>query len=124
MDGNLNREEMTKDLESMKEVGIGVPRGPVDFMSEEWQDMYVHAVREAEVITANNNQAWQEFPWSMKSQSDWALAHGVNRFVYQTFAHKPLGEEHRPGMTMGQYFTEPLPSGLLGPVSINTVMTE
>ncbi|MGC9355092.1 MAG: glycosyl hydrolase, partial [Mariniphaga sp.] len=58
MDGNLNREEMTKDLESMKqagisnliflEVGIGVPRGPVDFMSEAWQDLYVHAVREAE----------------------------------------------------------------------------
>lgn len=49
---------MTKDLESMKEVGInnliflevgiGVARGPVDFMSEEWQDLYVHAVREAE----------------------------------------------------------------------------
>lgn len=58
MDGNLNREEMTRDLESMKEaginnlifleVGIGVPRGSVDFMSEEWQDLYVHAVREAE----------------------------------------------------------------------------
>jgi hypothetical protein len=58
MDGNLSREEMTKDLESMKEVGIsnliflevgiGVPRGPVDFMSEQWQDLYVHAVREAE----------------------------------------------------------------------------
>ena len=58
VDGNLNRDEMTKDLESMKEVGIsnlvflevgiGVPRGPVDFMSEEWQDLYVHAVREAE----------------------------------------------------------------------------
>ena len=60
MDGNLSREEMTKDLESMKkvgisnliflEVGIGVPRGPVDFMSDEWQDLYVHAVREAEQI--------------------------------------------------------------------------
>ena len=58
MDGNLSREGMTKDLESMKEagisnlifleVGIGVPRGPVDFMSEEWQDLFVHAVREAE----------------------------------------------------------------------------
>ncbi|HSM46927.1 MAG TPA: glycosyl hydrolase, partial [Draconibacterium sp.] len=58
MDGNLSREEMTKDLESMKEVGIsnliflevgiGVPRGPVDFMSVEWQELYVHAVREAE----------------------------------------------------------------------------
>ena len=58
MDGNLSKEAMTKDLESLKEagmnnlifleVGIGVPRGPVDFMSEEWQDLYLHAVREAE----------------------------------------------------------------------------
>jgi (4-O-methyl)-D-glucuronate---lignin esterase len=58
MDGNLSREGMTKDLESMKEagisnlifleVGIGVPRGPIDFMSKEWQDLFVHAVREAE----------------------------------------------------------------------------
>jgi hypothetical protein len=58
MDGNLSRDEMTKDLESIRdvgirnliflEVGIGVPRGPVDFMSEEWQDLYVHAVRQAE----------------------------------------------------------------------------
>ena len=57
----------------------------------------------AEVFTSNNNEAWQEYPWSMKDQSDWALALGVNRFVYHTFAHKPLGDEHRPGMTMGQY---------------------
>ena len=58
MDGNLSRTEMTKDLESMKavginnliflEVGIGVPRGPIGFMSEQWQELYVHAVREAE----------------------------------------------------------------------------
>ena len=57
----------------------------------------------AEVFTSSNNEAWQEYPWSMKDQSDWALALGVNRFVYHTFAHKPLGEEHRPGMTMGPY---------------------
>jgi len=62
-----------------------------------------HPIVGAEVFTSNNNEAWQEYPWSMKSQSDWALAHGVNRFVYHTFAHKPLGEEHRPGMTMGPY---------------------
>ncbi len=57
----------------------------------------------AEVFTSNNREAWQEYPWSMKDQSDWALALGVNRFVYHTFAHKPLGDEHRPGMTMGPY---------------------
>jgi hypothetical protein len=63
----FDRQEMTKDLESMKEVGIsnliflevgiGVPRGPVDFMSEQWQDLYVHAVREAERL-GNKNIAW------------------------------------------------------------------
>jgi hypothetical protein len=57
----------------------------------------------AEVFTSNNNEAWQQYPWAMKNQSDWALAMGVNRFVYHTFAHKPLGDEHRPGMTMGPY---------------------
>ena len=55
----------------------------------------------AEVFTANSREAWQQYPWSMKDQSDWALALGVNRFVYHTFAHKPLGDEYRPGMTMG-----------------------
>ncbi len=62
-----------------------------------------HPLVGAEVFTSNNREAWQEYPWSMKDQSDWALAHGINRFVYHTFAHKPLGEEHRPGMTMGPY---------------------
>jgi len=62
-----------------------------------------HPVVGAEVFTSNNKQAWQLYPGNMKNQSDWALAHGINRFVYHTFAHKPLGEEHRPGMTMGRY---------------------
>jgi len=62
-----------------------------------------HPVVGAEVFTSNNKEAWQEYPWSMKDQSDWALALGVNRFAFHTFAHKPLGEEYRPGMTMGPY---------------------
>ena len=58
MDGNLNREEMVADLESMKEGGIGnliflevdvgVPRGPVKFMSDRWQDLFANAVHHAE----------------------------------------------------------------------------
>lgn len=58
MDGNLSREGMTADLEAMKQGGIGgaimlevslngIPRGPVDFMSEEWQELTTHAIREA-----------------------------------------------------------------------------
>jgi len=58
MDGNMNAEAMTKDLESMKKVGIahvlflevnvGVPRGPIDFLSEKWLQLFKHAIRECE----------------------------------------------------------------------------
>lgn len=57
MDGNQTRECMEADLKAMRkaglskalflEVDIGVPRGPVAFMSAEWQDNFVHAVRTA-----------------------------------------------------------------------------
>lgn len=56
MDGNLSKSGMTADLESMKEAGIanvvflevnvGVPRGPVDFLSEKWLELFKHAVDE------------------------------------------------------------------------------
>jgi len=58
MDGNLTREGMTADLEAMRragiggatflEVNIGIPRGPVDFMSLQWQDLFAHAMSEAD----------------------------------------------------------------------------
>ena len=58
MDGNLSKEGMTADLESMQsagiggviimEVDVGIPRGPVKFMSEEWCALFAHAVEEAE----------------------------------------------------------------------------
>jgi len=55
----------------------------------------------AEAFTATDQ--WQQYPWSMKNQGDWAFCMGINRFVFHTFAHKPLGDEYRPGMTMGPY---------------------
>jgi len=57
----------------------------------------------AEAFTAGSQENWQQYPGSMKNQGDWAFCMGINRFVYHTFAHKPLGEKHRPGMTMGPY---------------------
>jgi hypothetical protein len=58
MDGNLSREGMTADLESMRaagigsvlflEVDVGVPRGNVRFMSEEWINLFKHARNECE----------------------------------------------------------------------------
>jgi hypothetical protein len=55
----------------------------------------------AEAFTGRDQ--WLQYPWSMKNQGDWAFCMGINRFVYHTFAHKPLGDEYRPGMTMGPY---------------------
>ena len=55
----------------------------------------------AEAFTGQDQ--WRQYPGSMKNQGDWAFAMGINRFVYHTFAHKPLGDEYRPGMTMGPY---------------------
>ncbi len=60
MDGNQTREAMTTDLEAMHEAGLrkalflevnlGLPRGPVDFMSEKWQENFAHAVRHADQL--------------------------------------------------------------------------
>lgn len=58
MDGNLSREGLTADLEAMAvagiggaiflEVGIGIPQGPVRFMSPQWRELFTHAAREAD----------------------------------------------------------------------------
>jgi len=85
MDGNITREALTDDLESMKDAGIGyvlflevnkgVPRGKVDFLSEEWQDLYVHAVRESErlgiriILGSGPGWAGSGGPWVKPEQS-------------------------------------------------------
>ncbi len=85
MDGNLNGKEMTADLESMKaaglgnlvflEVDIGMPKGPVRFMSEPWQERFVQTVRDAERlgidITLGIGPGWcgSGGPWVKPEQS-------------------------------------------------------
>lgn len=85
MDGNLSKEGMTADLESMKEEGIGsvlflevnvgVPRGKVDFLSEEWKTLFAHAVHECErmgiEMTLGVGPGWTGSggPWVKPSQS-------------------------------------------------------
>jgi hypothetical protein len=39
----------------------------------------------------------------MKNQSDWALAIGINSFMFHTFQHQPLGDDVKPGMSMATY---------------------
>jgi len=85
MDGNISRKGMTEDLESMKQAGIGsviflevnvgIPRGPVTFLSEEWQDLFKHAVKEAErlgiSLTLGSGPGWAGSggPWVEPAQS-------------------------------------------------------
>lgn len=85
MDGNLNGKEMTADLESMKsaglgnlvflEVDVGIPKGPVKWMSEQWQELFVQTVRDAERlgidITLGIGPGWcgSGGPWVKPEQS-------------------------------------------------------
>ena len=85
MDGNLSKESITKDLESMKkagigyvtflEVNVGVPRGKIDFFSDEWKDCFVHAVNECERLgigmTLGIGPGWNGSggPWVQGGQS-------------------------------------------------------
>ncbi len=57
----------------------------------------------AEAFTAGSDEAWKKYPGNMKNQTDWALALGINRFFFHTFAHKSYGDKYLPGMTMGPY---------------------
>ncbi|BCM93990.1 hypothetical protein IAD21_05885 [Abditibacteriota bacterium] len=85
MDGNFTREGITADMEAMQrsgiggvifmEVNVGIPRGPVQFMSPEWQQLFKHAVSEAErlglQITLNGGPGWTGSggPWVKPDQS-------------------------------------------------------
>ncbi|RPJ22317.1 MAG: hypothetical protein EHM35_18355, partial [Planctomycetaceae bacterium] len=85
MDGNISREGITADLEAMQQAGIGgvilmevdvgIPPGPVKFMSEPWRGLFKHAVTEAErlglQITLNAGPGWTGSggPWVKPEQS-------------------------------------------------------
>ena len=85
MDGNFTRRGITADLEAMAragigglifmEVNVGIPRGPVAFMSPEWQELWAHAVRESERVgiqlTLNGGPGWTGSggPWVKADQS-------------------------------------------------------
>lgn len=58
MNGNINKDGLTKDLEYMKnanygaamifEAGVGIPPGVISYNSPQWKDAIIHAVKEAE----------------------------------------------------------------------------
>jgi hypothetical protein len=56
----------------------------------------------AESFTSADTEKWQAYPGSMKALGDWALAAGINRFVFHRYQHQPW-LDRKPGMTMGPY---------------------
>lgn len=54
----------------------------------------------AESFTAIGD-GWEQYPGKIKNQTDWALAAGINRFMFHTFQHQCFPDNLRPGMTMG-----------------------
>ncbi|MDR3229523.1 MAG: hypothetical protein LBT53_09000 [Puniceicoccales bacterium] len=70
--GNLNRDGITADLEAMRDTGIGgvlimdvgqgAPRGPVDFLSDEWRALFSFMISEAKrcgiQVNMNNDAGW------------------------------------------------------------------
>ncbi len=85
MDGNLSKEGMTADLESMKkagigyliflEVNVGIPRGPIDYLSDEWLELFKHSVNECKrlgiAMTLGIGPGWTGSggPWVSAKQS-------------------------------------------------------
>jgi hypothetical protein len=84
-DGNLSREGITADIGAMKaagiggvmimEVNVGVPQGPVKFMSPEWRLLFKHVVEEADrcgiQVTLMSGPGWTGSggPWVKPEQS-------------------------------------------------------
>lgn len=85
INGNISAEGITADLEAMQraglggvilmEVDVGIPAGPVRFMSPEWRRLFCHAVAEAERLglhlTLNVGPGWTGSggPWVRPEQS-------------------------------------------------------
>ena len=79
MNGNVTKEGITLDLEAMKQVGVGgvfnfdvgtgIPKGPIQYLSKEWLELKKHAIREAGRLgiefTMHNCPGWSASggPW-------------------------------------------------------------
>jgi hypothetical protein len=80
MNGNITKVGITRDLEAMKQVGLGgaeifdvtdgILPGPVKYMSPEWREMVTHAVQEANrlglELCIHNCAGWSSSggPWN------------------------------------------------------------
>ncbi|WP_041615994.1 glycosyl hydrolase [Spirosoma linguale] len=79
MNGNVTADGITRDLEAMKQIGLGgfqnfdagtgIPKGPVVYLSPEWLALKEHTIKEAERLglefTMHNCPGWSSSggPW-------------------------------------------------------------
>ena len=126
MDGNLTREGITADFEALKragiggmlfmEVDVGIPRGPVKFMSPEWRQIFKHAVAESErlglQLTLNAGPGWTGSggPWVKPEQS---MQHVVASAVETTGPAKFSSTLPRPSPRPAYFGNAGLPAELL-----------
>ena len=54
----------------------------------------------AEAFTALKKERLLQHPTSMKNQTDWAFAFGIDELIYHTWQHQPFHDNIKPGMTM------------------------
>ncbi len=110
MDGNRNKAAMTADMESMKaagissliylEVNVGIPRGPVDFLSDEWKNLFRHAVKEGErlgieiILGTGPGWAGSGGPWIQPASS---MQHMVASTVYINDTARAAWKKTRAG---------------------------
>ena len=85
MNGHISRKAITRDLEAMKQNGIGgftlfnasegTPPGPVKYMSDEWWEMIKHTISESErlglTMGIHNGPGWSTSggPWVKPNQA-------------------------------------------------------
>lgn len=126
MDGNITREGITADMEAMDragiggmimmEVNVGVPGGPVVFMSGEWRDLFKHAVNEARrlglEITINAGPGWTGSggPWVKPEES---MQHIVSSTVEVTGPVRFDGVLPRPQRRKAYFGEKFLPAELV-----------
>ena len=116
LNGNITREGITADLEAMKRVGVGgvlimevdqgAPVGPVDFMGNQWRELFRHVHTEARrlglEVNMNNDAGWNGSggPWIKPEQS---MQEVVWTETEVTGPRRFEGELSQPESTAGFY---------------------
>jgi len=95
IDGNVNKQGITADLEAMKRVGIGgalildvdqsTPHGPVHFFDAQWQELFKYTIAEAKRLSMEINM--NDGPGYYGSGGPWVPADKAMQTVVQSETH-------------------------------------